>query len=171
MSTGSVKVLEFLVEGGGASPGPPIGPALGPLGLNVPAVVKAINEATEKFKGMRVPVKIYVDVKTKSYTIEVGIPTTAALLLREAGLEKGSGESGRKFIGDISFDKVLKVASIVRVKSRAKTFRNVVKEVLGVCVSTGLKIDGKHPKEVIRDLDRGLYDDAIARVERESTSS
>lgn len=165
--SGSVRVLEFLVEGGAASPGPPIGPALGPLGLNVPAVVKAINDATEKFKGMRVPVKVYVDVKTKSYTIEVGIPTTAALLLREAGLEKGSGESGRKFIGDISFDKVLKVAGIVRVKSRAKNFKNVVKEVLGVCVSMGLKVDGKHPKEVIRDLDRGFYDNDISKAEKD----
>jgi len=110
---------------------------------------------------------VYVDVKTKSYTIEVGIPTTAALLLREAGLEKGSGESGRKFIGDISFDKVLKVAGIVRVKSRAKNFKNIVKEVLGVCVSMGLKVDGKHPKEVIRDLDRGFYDNDISKAEKD----
>ncbi|MCS7112440.1 MAG: 50S ribosomal protein L11 [Nitrososphaerota archaeon] len=167
--SGSIRMLEFLVEGGAASPGPPIGPALGPLGLNVPAVVKAINDATEKFKGMRIPVKVYVDVKTKSYTIEVGVPTTAALLLREAGLEKGSGESGRKFIGDISFDRVLKVAGMVRVKSRAKTFKNVVKEVLGACVSMGLKVDGRHPKEVIEDVDRGFYDGDISNAEKKFT--
>jgi large subunit ribosomal protein L11 len=165
--SGSIRVLEFLVEGGAASPGPPIGPTLGPLGLNVPAVVKAINEATEKFKGMRIPVKVYVDVKTKSYTIEVGIPTTSALLLKEAGLEKGSGETGRKFIGDISFDKVLKVAGMIRSKSRAKTFKNIVKEVLGACVSIGLKVDGRPPKEVVRDVDRGLYDEKIAKAEKE----
>lgn len=164
-----VKTLEFLVEGGAATPGPPIGPALGPMGLNVPAVVRAINEATKEFQGMRVPVKVHVDLETRGFEIEVGIPTTAALLLKEAGVEKGSKASGVEFVGDLSMKQIVKIAGIVRAKSMAKTFKGTVKEVLGSCISIGLRVEGKHPREVIREVDEGVYDDLIKEAEESRT--
>ncbi|HDJ50955.1 MAG TPA: 50S ribosomal protein L11, partial [Thermoprotei archaeon] len=81
------QVIEVLVEGGKATPGPPLGPALGPLGVNVAQVVKAINEATKEFEGMKVPVKVIVDVATRQFEIEVGLPPTSALILKELGIE------------------------------------------------------------------------------------
>ncbi|MCS7105233.1 MAG: 50S ribosomal protein L11, partial [Thermofilaceae archaeon] len=71
MST-KVKTFQFLVEGGKASAGPPIGPSLGPLGINVLEVVKRINELTKDFAGMRVPVKVTVDTEKKKFDVEVG---------------------------------------------------------------------------------------------------
>ncbi len=83
------EVLELLVDGGKASSGPPVGPALGPLGLNIMQVVKDINDKTKAFEGMKVPVKLTIDTKTKAYEISVGTPPTSSLILRELGLEKG----------------------------------------------------------------------------------
>lgn len=83
------QVVEVLVEGGKASPGPPLGPAIGPLGLNVKQVVDEINKATKEFEGMQVPVKIIVeDPKKKTFRIEVGIPPTSQLIKKELGIPK-----------------------------------------------------------------------------------
>ncbi|MCJ7490482.1 MAG: 50S ribosomal protein L11, partial [Thermoplasmata archaeon] len=67
-----VDKLEVLVDGGKATPGPPLGPALGPLGVNVIQVVGAINEKTKAFAGMKVPVTLTIDPKTKEFEIKVG---------------------------------------------------------------------------------------------------
>ena len=71
---GEKKSISALVSGGEASAGPPLGPALGPMGVNVLQVVNTINEKTKDFPGMKVPVKVEVDTETKKFTIEVGIP-------------------------------------------------------------------------------------------------
>jgi len=151
-----------LVKGGEATAGPPIGPALGPLGVNVPAIVNKINEATKEYAGMRVPVKIIIDIETKAFNVEVGIPTTAALILRELKSEKGSGKAGSEFIGELDFDSIVKIAKIRRSKSLAKSLKSAVKEVLGTCISMGVKVDGKHPKEVVEEVNKGVYDDIVA---------
>ena len=85
------KVVESLVNGGQATAGPPLGPALGPLGVNVLSIVNKINEMTNQYAGMKVPVKIIVDTETKSFEVSVGIPTTSALIVSELGVKKGSG--------------------------------------------------------------------------------
>ena len=73
------EVVEALVPGGKANPGPPLGPALGPMGVNIKEIVDNINEKTADFNGMQVPVKIIFDDK-KNYTIEIGTPPTSALI-------------------------------------------------------------------------------------------
>lgn len=110
---------------------------------------------------MRVPVKIIVDIETKAFEVEVGIPTTAALILRKLESEKGSGKAGSEFIGELNFDSIVEIAKIRRSKSLAKTLKSAVKEVLGTCVSMGVKVDGKNPKEVIEEIGEGVYDDVI----------
>ena len=72
------KSVNALVSGGEASAGPPLGPALGPIGVNVLQVVNAINEKTKDFPGMKVPVKVEVDSDTKQFTVEVGVPPTGS---------------------------------------------------------------------------------------------
>ena len=80
--------VSSLVTGGAASAGPPLGPALGPLGVNIMEIIKAINEKTKDFEGMKVPVTVSVYPDTKKWEIEIGIPSAAALLLKEAGIQK-----------------------------------------------------------------------------------
>ena len=74
--------VSSLVTGGSASAGPPLGPALGPLGVNIMEIIKAINEKTKDFEGMKVPVTVSVYPDTKKWEIEIGIPSAAALLLK-----------------------------------------------------------------------------------------
>src|ERR687890_25603 len=107
---GDKKSISALVNGGEANAGPPLGPALGPIGVNVLQVVNAINEKTKDFPGMKVPVKVEVDSETKKFTVEVGIPPTAALVFKESGINKGSGTAGTDFVGNISMENIVKIA-------------------------------------------------------------
>lgn len=159
------KTFKFLIEGGKATPGPPIGPSLGPLGLNLIEVVNKINQMTKEFAGMRVPVYVTVDIDSKTYEIEIGRPSTAALILKEIGVEKGSGEAGRKVVGDLKIEQVIKIAKIKWPDMMAKTLKAAVKEVLGTCVSMGVTVEGKNPKIIQQEVNEGKYDNLIREYE------
>ncbi|MEM0233291.1 MAG: 50S ribosomal protein L11, partial [Candidatus Nezhaarchaeales archaeon] len=156
-----------IVEGGKATAGPPIGPALGPTGLNVMAVVNKINELTKEFAGMRVPVEVSYDPETKEFEVKVGIPTTAALLLKELKVDKGSSSPTKQKIGNLSLEQVIKIALIKRPNLLAKTLKAATKEILGTCLSLGITVEGKSPKEVQREIDAGTYDNIFAKYEVE----
>ncbi len=142
------QVVEVLVEGGKASPGPPLGPALGPMGVNVAQVVKAINEKTKDYAGMQVPVRIEIDPNTKEFTISIGTPPTTALIKKELGIEKGSGNARTEKVGDLSLEQVVKIARMKKDNSLSYDIKGVVLEVLGTCVSMGVTVEGKDPREV-----------------------
>jgi large subunit ribosomal protein L11 len=143
--------VSVLVEGGKASAGPPLGPALGPLGVNVVQVVKEINDRTKDFAGMRVPVVVRVDPTTRSFTLAVGRPPTAALLLKEAGKEKGSGKAKGETIGDVSLDAVRRIAEAKSVDLFGGSAEQRMNQVIGTCVSMGLTVGGRDPRDVLRE--------------------
>ncbi|MFW9991701.1 MAG: 50S ribosomal protein L11 [Candidatus Odinarchaeota archaeon] len=150
--------VKALVTGGAATAGPPLGPALGPLRVNVKAVIDSINNATKDYAGMTVPVVVKVFPGTPAtFEIEVKTPSTSALLKKEAGAEKGSGTPNTAPAGDISFEQLLTVAKAKKEVMLAKTFKAAAKEALGTAVSTGITVDGKPAKQVIREIDEGLY--------------
>ncbi len=148
------QVVEVLVPGGQASPGPPLGPAIGPLGLNVKEIVDRINAATKDYEGLNVPVKIIVH-DDRSFDIEVGIPPVSALVKRELGIEKGATNPGREFVGNLTLEQLLNIARIKKQQSLAYTLKEVVKEVLGTCNSMGITVEGKHPRELTKEIDEG----------------
>lgn len=155
---GDKKNINALVTGGEASAGPPLGPALGPLGVNVLAIVNEINKLTGDFKGMRVPVKIEVDQDTKQFTVVVGTPTTSALVAKEAAIPKGSAKPNVDLAGDLTIEKVVSIAKSKMATSYAKSVRSAAKEVVGSCVSMGVKIEGKDPREFMKEIDAGKWD-------------
>jgi len=156
------KTISALVVGGEASAGPPLGPALGPLGVNVMAIVKEINEQTKNYAGMRVPVKVSVETETKQFTVEVGTPTAAALIVKESGITKGSGTPKTAVAGNLSVDQLAKIASAKILQSYGSSTKSVAKEVAGTCVSMGVTIEGKPAKEFIEELNQGKWDDAFS---------
>lgn len=158
---GKKQVVDALISGGVATAGPPLGPALGPLGVNVKIIVDKINEKTKEYRGMRVPVKIIVDVDTKEFEVEVGIPTASALVAKEAGIEKGSSTPRQEYVGDLSFDQVLKISEAINQKLFISDLKKVVLQVVGTCLSMGMKIDGLDPKEITMKIKKGEYDDKI----------
>ena len=151
--------VSSLVTGGAASAGPPLGPALGPLGVNIMEVINAINEKTKDFEGMKVPVTVVVDSDTKKYKIEIGIPSAAALIMKEAGIQKGSGTSGTEWVGDVTIDAIIKVANTKLEKSYASSLKSVAKTIIGTCLALGVKIEGKTPKEMTLEINEGKWDE------------
>jgi large subunit ribosomal protein L11 len=157
-----VEKIQALVDGGKATPGPPLGPALGPLGVNIVEILKAINEKTRSFEGMKVPVTLLVDPKTKSFSIEVGTPPTSALIAKELRVEKGSGDPGKTRVGNLSLTQAIKIAKMKADAMLAKTLRAEVLEVVGTCVSMGVTVEGKPAKETSKEIQAGRYDKQLA---------
>ncbi|MCW4028792.1 MAG: 50S ribosomal protein L11 [Candidatus Bathyarchaeota archaeon] len=155
------KVVEFIVSGGQANAGPPIGPALGPLAVNVVAVVNKINEVTKDYAGMKVPVKVAVDPEDKTFEITVGTPTASALIVAELKIEKGSGTPNSVKAGDLTMEQIVKIAKIKAPQLLAPDTKSAAKELLGTCVSIGVTVEGKDPREVQKEIDSGTYDNVF----------
>jgi large subunit ribosomal protein L11 len=147
-----MQTVEALVDGGKASAGPPLGPALGPLGLNLNQVITAINEKTKDFDGMKVPIKLIVNTENKQFEVKVGTPPVSALVKKELGIEKAAQTPGTETVGDLTMEQVEKIARIKMENMLSYTEKNAVKEVLGTCVTMGVTVDGKDPRDVQKEL-------------------
>ena len=154
-----------MVDGGKATGGPPIGPTLGPTGLNILMVVNSINDKTKDFEGMKVPVNVIADPDTKEFEVEVGVPTTTALIVKELHLEKCSANAKAEKVGDLSIEAAIKIAKTRYPLSVARSLKSCLKEVLGTCVSIGVTVAGKDPREVHKEIDAGTYDELIQKAE------
>jgi large subunit ribosomal protein L11 len=150
--------IKALVDGGKASAGPPLGPALGPLGVNIMQIINSINNKTKQFEGMKVPVKIVIDPKTKNFEIEVGTPPASSLIFKEIGAEKGSGSAGSHKVGNLTVDQAIKIAKMKYDNLLGKELKQKTKEIIGTCVSAGVTVEGKKPQVIQKAIDDGAYD-------------
>lgn len=153
------QIIESLVDGGKASSGPPLGPALGPTGINVKEVVEVINQKTKDFAGVKIPVKIIIDPATKKFEVEIGTPPASALIKKELGLEKGGKD--KQIVGNLTIDQLIKVVGMKRSKLLAGDLKASAKEIAGTCVSMGISIEGLEPKQFIKAVEEGQFDDKL----------
>ncbi|MEM4254783.1 MAG: 50S ribosomal protein L11 [Candidatus Norongarragalinales archaeon] len=160
------QTIAAMVEGGKASAAPPLGPALGPSGLNIGEVIAKINERTKDFAGMQVPIKVIFEKGSKTFEIEVGTPPTSALVKKELGInapvKEEAGVKGKKTIGNLSITQIVKIANMKRDSSLATTLKQQAKEVAGTCLSLGVTIEGKNAREFIKVVNEGLFDSQLA---------
>jgi large subunit ribosomal protein L11 len=156
-----MAIIKLMVEGGDMKPGPAIAQQLGPMGINIGKVIADINEATQEFKGMTVPVNLDVDPKTKNYTVKVLSPSVSSLIKKELGLESGSGARKKAIVGNISMEQIIGIAKTKHSSMLAREFLSAVKSVVGSAMSLGILIDSKDPKEVAQDIEDGKYDKEI----------
>jgi large subunit ribosomal protein L11 len=156
--------IEVLVPGGQADPGPPLGPELGPTPVDVQAVVNDINEQTEAFDGTEVPVTVDYD-DDGSFSIEVGVPPTAALIKDELGFETGSGAPQSDFVADMSAEQLKTIAEQKLPDLLAYDARGASKEVAGTCVSLGVTIEGEDARTYNERLESGEFDDVFEASE------
>lgn len=156
--------ISSMVEGGKASAGPPLGPALGPMGVNIGEIINQINEKTKDLEGTKVPVIVYVDPSTKQFRIEVGSPPLAELFKKELKLEKFPGHQKNEKI-NIPLAAVVKITKMKMENLNAKNFKDAVKIILGSCVSYGFLIDQRDPREVQKDIDDGKLDPESVKTE------
>ena len=162
--------VEVLVEGGKATAAPPVGPALGPMGVNIGQVVGDINKKTASFAGMQVPVKIFIDKETKEYEIVIGTPPASGLIKKEANLEKGSGKAKHEMVADILIEQIIKIAKMKETATLGKSLKEKIKEIIGTCQSMGILVEGKPAKETMRDVEAGLFDEEIRLEKTELTA-
>ena len=151
------ETVETLIEGGKASAAPPLGPALGPLGVNIGQVVTEINKKTGDFKGMKVPVKVTVDTETKDFEIKIGTPPASALIKKEAGIAKASGRPTVDFVADLKIEQIIKVANMKADSLLGKDNFSRVKEICGTCRAMGVMVEGKIADETIKDINEGAH--------------
>jgi large subunit ribosomal protein L11 len=155
------EVIELRVEGGKASPSPTIKSKLSAYKLNVEEIFKQINEKTKEYKGMEVPVKIFIN---SNYEIKVGTPPVASLIKKELGIEVAKitpeeKAAGKTSIGNLSFEQIVKIAKLKFDDLFVKDLKTAVKVVLGTANSlTGVFVENKRPKEIIKEVDEGKWD-------------
>lgn len=154
------QVIEALIEGGKATAAPPLGPALGPAGVNIGQVVAEINKKTAEFKGMKVPVKVIVK-DDKSFTISVGTPPVSALVKKETGIEKGASNPLTDKVADLKIEQIIKIAKMKADALLGKDMISKVKEIIGSCDSMGIMVEGKQAREVIAAINKGEFVEKI----------
>ncbi|MFH8108341.1 MAG: 50S ribosomal protein L11, partial [Candidatus Aenigmatarchaeota archaeon] len=161
------EIIELLIEGGKATPGPTTAPKLSAYKLNIGEVFKQINEKTKEYEGIQVPVKVIIDKDTKKYEIEVGVPPVSSLIKKELGFVKEKKESGSKsekekkevtLMGNLTMEQCIKIAKMKMKDMLAKDLKSAVKTVIGTAVSMPVTIEGKKPKEILKEIEEGKYD-------------
>lgn len=146
-------IINGLIEGGKATSGPPFGPALGPLGVNVANIIAEINSKTKAFDGIKVPVKVIVDPGTKTFKVEIGSPPTSALILKELGLQHGA-KTKDEVAGNITVAQLKKVAS-AKEASLYGPMASKIKQVIGTCKSMNITVEGEDAKAFMRKIEKG----------------
>ena len=154
--------IKLLVDAGDMKPGPALSQKLGPAGINIGKVIQDANKATASFKGIKVPIELDVDVKTKNFTVNVFTPPVSELLKKEVGAEKGSGQHKKINVGNAAIEQIISVAKTKMPGMLCKDFKSAVKSVVGSCVSLGILIEDKNPKEIEKEIDAGKYDKEIS---------
>jgi len=150
-------IIKLLVDGGEMKPGPAVAQQLGPMGINMGKLISDVNEATKEFKGMQVPVHLDVDPKTKSFTIKVMSPAVSALIKKELGIEKASGERNKFVVGNLAIEQIIAITKQKYSGMLANDFDGALKSIIGSCMSMGVLIDNKDPKEILKEIDEGKY--------------
>ena len=136
-----VKLVKLQVPAGKATPAPPVGPALGQAGVNIMAFVKEFNERTAQQAGLTIPVVITV-FDDRSFTFITKTPPAAVLLLKAAGIPKGSGVPNRDKVAKVSRDKVREIAELKMPDLNAYDLDAAMKIVAGTAKNMGVKVEG-----------------------------
>lgn len=134
-----IKSLKLQIPAGKANPAPPVGPALGQAGVNIGEFVKRFNDATAQMMGDIVPVVISV-YDDRSFDFIMKTPPAAALVLKAAKLEKGSGTPNSKKVGSITKAQVKEIAEKKMPDLNAADIEGAMKMIEGTCKSLGIEV-------------------------------
>ena len=136
-----VGQIKLQIPAGAATPAPPVGPALGQAGVNIMDFVKNFNARTAAQSGLIIPVVITV-YADRSYTFITKTPPAAILLIKAAGIPKGSGEPNKKKVGKVTQAQVEEIARSKMPDLNAANLEGAVKTIEGTARSMGIEIQG-----------------------------
>ncbi|MDD4570298.1 MAG: 50S ribosomal protein L11 [Tepidanaerobacteraceae bacterium] len=135
-----VSVVKLQIPAGKATPAPPVGPALGPTGINIMNFCKEFNEKTAPQAGLIIPVELSV-YQDRSFTFVLKTPPASVLLKKAAGLDKGSGEPNRSKVGKVSKKDIQEIAELKKVDLNADTVESAMRMVEGTARSMGITVE------------------------------
>ncbi len=161
-------IIKLLIDGGDMKPGPAIAQQLGPMGINMGKVISEVNEATKKFKGMKVPAELNIDEKTKEFTIKALSPPTSELLKKEFNLEKGSADQKVRLV-NASIEDIIKITKIKHSSMLEKEFKSAVKSILGTCAAMGIMVENRGANELVKDIEE--HNKFHNEIEEQSTET
>jgi large subunit ribosomal protein L11 len=133
-------IIKLQIKAGAATPAPPVGPALGQHGVNIREFCKAYNAATESQRGNVVPVEISV-YEDRSFDFKLKTPPAAKLLLKAAGVEKGSGEPHKTKVAKVTWDQVREIAETKKSDLNAHDVDQAAKIIAGTARSMGITVE------------------------------
>ena len=136
-----VAVIKLQIQAGAANPAPPVGPALGQHGVNIMEFCKAYNAATESQRGQIVPVEISV-YEDRSFTFVLKTPPAARLLIKAAGVQKGSGVPHKEKVGSISKAQLREIAEKKMADLNANDIEMAERIIAGTARSMGITVQG-----------------------------
>ena len=157
-----MTIIKLLVEGGNMTPGPAVAQQLGPMGVNMGKVISDVNEATQEFKGVTLPVHLTINPETKEVSIKVLSPPTSELIKKELGIEKASGARLKQRVGNFAIEQVISVAKAKHDSMLSNSFIATLKSVLGTCQALGVLVENKEIKEVLKEIQEGKYSEEIS---------
>jgi large subunit ribosomal protein L11 len=137
----AVVVIKLQLPAGKATPAPPVGPALGQAGVNIPEFCRQFNEKTQDQPGMVFPVMIYV-AKNKSFTFEIKTPPASILIKKEAGLAKGSATPNTVKVGTLNQAQLRTIAELKIQDMNCQSLESAMSMIAGTARSMGVTIDG-----------------------------
>ncbi|WP_433464763.1 50S ribosomal protein L11 [Spirillospora sp. CA-128828] len=132
-------LVKVQLQAGAATPAPPVGTALGPHGVNIMDFCKQYNAATESQRGNVIPVEITI-YEDRSFSFVTKTPPAAQLILKAAGVEKGSGEPHKTKVGSVTRDQVREIATTKMPDLNAKDLDAAEKIVAGTARSMGIEV-------------------------------
>ncbi len=156
-----MALIKLLVEGGKMSPGPAVAQQLGPMGINMGKVISDVNEATQEFKGVTLPVHLTVNPDTKEVSIKVLSPPTSELIKKELGVAKASGARLKQRVGNLAIEQVISVSKAKHDAMLSNDFMATIKSVIGTCQALGVLIENKETKEIMQDIEEGKFTEEI----------
>jgi len=136
-----IAMVKLQCPAGAANPAPPVGTALGPQGVNIMDFCKQFNARTQSQSGMIIPVvvTVYAD---RTFTFITKTPPAANLLLKEAGIDKGSPQSNRTKVGKVTRAQLQKIAELKMVDLNATDIDAAINMIAGTARSMGLEVEG-----------------------------
>lgn len=133
-------ILKLQLPAGKATPAPPVGPALGQVGVNIPEFCRQFNEKTADQPGMIFPVVIYV-AKNKSFTFDIKTPPASVLIKKEAGLAKGSATPNTSKVGKITQDQLRAIAQMKIQDMNCESLESAMSMIAGTARSMGVVVE------------------------------
>ena len=134
-----VATVRLILEGGSATPGPPVGPALGQHGVNLMEFVKTFNALTANYRGQEVRALVHI-YEDRTFSVEVKGPVTSFLLKQAAGIVKGSGAPNREKVGQITRQQLTEIAKQRMKDMNCDTLEAAIRTLEGQCRSMGIMV-------------------------------